>query len=1155
MVTNRDRKIVYEGMGMKRDIMQNFLRIVLMTGLLFLLGTQSSVSAEEKSGQALVTVSPEVLKSQIQKLETRELKEEEKNKLTELYTLSLANIEKAQSYLTDAESFRQARKTAAEVIETLYNTLKEREEISAEESLRSLETTTLLELVQQQEKEKADLSAVEAKLSDINNRIESQNTRPAIAKERLIELKRRVDATITMAQPSSSEGDVALMTQAEKWVRETQTFALSSEIKMLDQELLSHQERMQVLNLKRDLAESKVKNVTTRVRLMDDLLNKRRLAEAKLVQQQVETTKEESKDKHPLVRKLAEQNVALGKKLKLTTIDLESFSNQEDHNRESAKRIGDHLSSINQKLQIAGMNQDLGEILIKEQNTLPKVSVLQSEISRLKKRISTSGLNQIQYAEEYKHLRDIDTYLTDFMKGVSQNEADMIRSELNDLALSRKALLNQVIELETSYSSVLAELDISLRKLIDVVKAYNTFLAENLLWMRSTKPVNIAMFKSLPSELERLLSTTNWVHTGNMLIEQFKSKFSLSFLFLLLFILIFMRGNFLRAAVATNEKIRSIRTDHFAYTIQAIVLTVLASLPLPLLLMTIGWQLSLAPEPTEFSNAVSAALLRVSPDFFYLLFFTDLAIPDGVVVKHFRWPAKVTDKLHHELKLFMVLILPAIFITVYSVTLESVGISGVLTLLGILCIVGSIGLFLFRTFTPGGGILSKYFDENADHLIVRLRFFWEKSFYALMILIVMQVLLGYIHTASMLTHNLFFTIWVIYSLVLIRGLLARWLLLVNRRLEVQAILARREEAKIAKEAIEKNGENNLGHDESVSEYDEPEVDLVDLSIKSRKLLHSLLFSAGAVGLWFIWSPLLPAFSFLNTISLWSSTVIVDGVKTIMPVTLGDLILSIIVIIITTIASRGLPALLEFILLQSKDTTLGGRYTATTLFRYVIVAVGTLFFFSIIGASWSQIQWLAAALSVGIGFGLQEIVANFISGLIILFERPIRVGDTVTVGTTTGIVTRIQIRATTITTWDRQELLVPNKEFITTQLLNWTLTDQIVRVVIPVGIAYGSDVPKAMKLMKEVADEHKDVLKSPESFVAFESFGDNALQLSLRAYLPSMENRVHSVTELNEMINNKFNEAGISIAFPQRDIHFDTSKPIDIRVHQKDDKEV
>ena len=149
-----------------------------------------------------------------------------------------------------------------------------------------------------------------------------------------------------------------------------------------------------------------------------------------------------------------------------------------------------------------------------------------------------------------------------------------------------------------------------------------------------------------------------------------------------------------------------------------------------------------------------------------------------------------------------------------------------------------------------------------------------------------------------------------------------------------------------------------------------------------------------------------------------------------PVTLADAGLAVIIAVITVISTKRFPALLEIGVLQHLKMDPGGRYAATTLSRYVIAAVGTILFFGTIGASWSQIQWLVAALGVGIGFGLQEIVANFISGMIILFERPIRVGDTVTVGDTDGVVTRIQIRATTIRNWDGKELLVPNKEFIT-----------------------------------------------------------------------------------------------------------------------------
>ena len=1144
----RDIRIVYEGISMNRSIMQNFFRIILMIGVLFSFSAQWSIAAEE-----IHSVNPEVIKSKLSEVETRNLDEASKKKLTELYNLALANIEKTRSYTLDTESFVQIRKTAPEEIEKLNNILKQKEEVSPEKILEDLEMKTQQELVDEIEKEKADLSAVEARLSDFNNRLVTQSTRPNSAKERLIELKSSLDA-ITIPQ-KSSEDAVSVMIQAENWVQETKSIALSSEIKMLDQELLSYQIRINILKAKRDVEESKVKYITTRIDIMDELLNKRRLEEVNLVQQQVETTQKESKNKHPLIRKLADQNVVLGKKLKASTLNLDDISNKDEHNRESVKRIKEYLNNIKQKLNIAGMNQEYGEILMKQHSTIPKISVIQSEMSRLKKSISNSRLDQIQYAEEYKQLRDIDTYLKNFMKDIPQIEADAIRTELKELALSRQTLLNQLIELESSYSRGLEEHEISLQKLIDGVKEYNQFLSENLVWIRSTKPVSLSLFKSLPEELERLLSPSNWIHVGDILIAQITSKFSISILIFALIFLIFMRGRFLKAAVGTNKKIKSIRTDHFGYTLEALFWMALASLPLSLLLMITGWQLSLAAEPTEFSNAVSGAIVRTSIDFFYLLFFADLAMPNGLLVKHFRWSDKIASRLHNEIRLLLFLILPALFVTIYSVNLESVGISGVLTRLGLLSIIGAIGLFIFRTFTPMGGVLAEYFKTNTDHYIVRYRFIWEKFFVALIVAIVILLLLGYLHTASILTLNLFITIWMIYTFVLIRGLIARWLLLVNRRLEVQAILARREEARIAKEAIEKTGANNLAHNEPIPEYDEPEVDLVDLGIKSRKLLQTILFSGAIVGLWFIWSPLLPAFNFLNDISLWSSKVMVNGVDIVVPITLGNLIFAIVVIFITIIASRGLPALLEFILLQNENTTLGGRYTATTLFRYVIVAIGTLSFFNIIGASWSQIQWLAAALSVGIGFGLQEIVANFISGLIILFERPIRVGDTVTVGTTTGTVTRIQIRATTITTWDRQELLVPNKEFITTQLLNWTLSDQTVRVVIPVGIAYGSDVAKAMKLLKESATEHEGVLRSPESFVAFESFGDNALQLTLRVYLPSLERRIETTTEINESINRKLNEAGISIAFPQRDIHFDTSKPIDIRLqHEKDNVE-
>jgi potassium efflux system protein len=183
--------------------------------------------------------------------------------------------------------------------------------------------------------------------------------------------------------------------------------------------------------------------------------------------------------------------------------------------------------------------------------------------------------------------------------------------------------------------------------------------------------------------------------------------------------------------------------------------------------------------------------------------------------------------------------------------------------------------------------------------------------------------------------------------------------------------------------------------------------------------------------------------------------------------------------------------------------------------------------------------------VGIGFGLQEIVANFISGIIILFEQPIRVGDIISAGGAEGTVKKISARATVIETFEGKEHLIPNKELITGQVINWSLTESAVRVVIPVGVAYGTDVRKAMELLLEAAREVELVLADPEPSATFEDFGDNALMLWLRCYVA--EQRPRAWTELRTCINDKFNAAGIVIAFPQRDVHMDFADSLKVEV--------
>jgi len=293
--------------------------------------------------------------------------------------------------------------------------------------------------------------------------------------------------------------------------------------------------------------------------------------------------------------------------------------------------------------------------------------------------------------------------------------------------------------------------------------------------------------------------------------------------------------------------------------------------------------------------------------------------------------------------------------------------------------------------------------------------------------------------------------------------------------------------------------------------------------------------------------ILPALNFLENVELWSYSSEVDGVSKMIPITLANLMVAVIVAIVTVVAAKNLPALLEIILLNWFPMDAGSRNAVSTIFNYAITALGIVIVFTTIGLKWSNIQWLIAALGVGVGFGLQEIVANFICGIIVLFERPFRIGDTVTIGDVSGTVTRIRIRATTVMDWDRKELIVPNKEFITGRLVNWSLSDNVIRIRIPIGIAYGSDTTLAEKLMLKAAKANQLVLDSPEPQAVFLGFGDNSLNFELRVFINGINDWIPMLHKLNQTVDSEFRQANVSISFPQRDVHLDQIGPLEVRV--------
>lgn len=261
-----------------------------------------------------------------------------------------------------------------------------------------------------------------------------------------------------------------------------------------------------------------------------------------------------------------------------------------------------------------------------------------------------------------------------------------------------------------------------------------------------------------------------------------------------------------------------------------------------------------------------------------------------------------------------------------------------------------------------------------------------------------------------------------------------------------------------------------------------------------------------------------------------------------PFTLGDLLAALVLALVTLVAARNIPGVAEIVVLQRLPLDKGSRYALATVIRYAILIVGVSATLTAVGLSWDKVQWLAAALTFGLAFGLQEIFANFVSGLIILGERPIRIGDLVTVNNVSGTVTRIKMRATTIMDFDGKEMVVPNRSFITGAVINWTLSDPTLRIVIPVGVAYGSDVALVKETLLRVGRACPYALPGKEPAAWFLKFGESCLDFELRVWARTVDEAMLTRDELHRSIDKAFREAGIEISFPQRDLHLRTVAP-------------
>ena len=1132
-----------------RRINQGFLKTALLIILvIFSYMAYPAVGAYTKHtapAEGISQLNKAALERKIKAVETdTALSKEDVSKLVSLYRKVISNLETASENDQAADAFIQMNQGAPAKAAALRKKTIAKKKLLPEDSLEISSTTPIEVLEQHLLKEKADLAAVEANLQKTHESIKYQTARPKTIRLQLIDTKKQVSGISDVLILPASEGKNQLLEEAQHLLRESNARMLAAQIRVLDQELLSHPALLDLLSAEEEKAVHSVQFVKARVEILKQLADDSRQFQARLTKSKAESAKALAEGTHPLVEQLANSNADLSAQISELTRQMKDLEQEEDRISADEKRISDDLKSAKQKLEIAGLSQILGQVLQEQRRALPDRDTYRRQSSEIETQIAEISLRQIQHKEELKALHHIDQFIADYTADITAPEKQQVENELRYLANDRQQFLDQAYKTEDAYLHTLIELDFAQRSLREVTERYDTFLAERLLWISSTRVISLSSIYRVPGQLQELLAPKHWRNIVTTLYKQATSKPWMAFTLLIVGLLLWRNRDIRKKLIATGDNVGNVMRDKISFTAWGLLLTLLLAVSWPLLMASIGWQLLSALESSPFTKNVGHGLILTSQALFFLRAYRILCMKKGIAERHFKWPEKSIRLLRRDIDIFIYTFLPPGFIALIAINSDIPGHNEGLGRFAFIIASLALALFFYRVLNPAAGALCEFFLRQKKPAMTGIRYLWLLIAIVIPIGSAILALLGYLYSASTLLENLIQSLWLILELVILHQFVVRWLLIARRRLALQAACEKQDAMRAMHE------KSKVTAREDTLDLEKPTIDINALSDDIHKLLNASLVILAAFMLWASWSDILPAFHIFDRITLWQNTVDVAGEVRYIPITLIDAALAVVTIIILLIFVKRLPAFIEILLRQRSTITPGSLYATKLLISYSIVAVGVVMIFSTLGGTWSEIQWVFAALGIGIGFGLQEIVANFISGLVILFERPIRVGDVVTVGDINGVVTRIRIRATTIRDFDHKELLVPNKEFINGQLLNWSLSDDLIRLMVTVSIDYGNDVKLATRMMEEAALESKYTIHDPAPFVTLESFDEQALTLVLRYLIDNIDFRLLSTNDLHETIYEKFREADISVSFPKRDVHINMTQPLDLRAQRE-----
>lgn len=1061
----------------------------------------------------------------------RDLPESERTQAKDLYQQAISQLQAAKNFADRAADYQQLLQSAPAEVARLQQALNDKPPPAPSPTLPPDELAKQLAQLQ------FNLGDAQKRLNDLDQQLTVQQARPKNIPTELSGLKQHVIELEAKLQADSLTTASPLLADARQMALTTQRQALTQQIAMLEQEQLSYDARLALLNAQRAAAVQEVAHIQTQIQQRQALLNAHRRDEAAAVAQQTAQATEEAAAKPVVVQTVAAENAAISRRLKEIVQQGDEIGVRQARFNQSLAELTERMRGIKQQLGIAGLSDAIGPILLEERRKLPDVRQYQRNASERQQQIIEARLEQYRTEEQLRRARAVEEQIRELAGAFDPQwlgaQRQAVGAELRTLLNDRQELLEKLSGGYANRITQLVAADDSQRKLSEQAEQYGVLLDRYLLWIRSSPRLDTEWLQALDRALNWLTAPAHWRAVGQNLWRGAQSQPLLALLGVLAPLgLLYYRRRLIRRLGAEADAIGDVRRDHFWLTVRALGITALLALPWPWLLGWLAWFLRNASDEAEFARGLSQGLVVGAFVTITCTFLRQLCRPQGVAITHFNWHEPGCQWLRRHLNWFLWIGPLSVIISRLCDVQPEAWYGDTLGRLSFCVGTLALTVLLWRVLNPGQPLLAELAVRRAG-ATWRLRYFWYPLIVGGYLLMVLLALSGYYYTALQLRGRLAFTGWLLLGAVLLVNLFLRWLNISQRRLALQRALAKRE-AQLAARASKDVG---AASGEGLPELQVlPDLDLTTINEQTRGLMNLLVLLGLGFGLWQIWGGLIPAFTILNDITLWHQTVQTASGAQVADITLGNIVGAAVLLLLVGFLAHNLPGVLELVVLQRLEMEPGNRNAIITISRYLITAGGLVAALDIIGIGWNQVQWLVAALGVGLGFGLKEIFSNFFSGLILLLERPIRVGDTVTLDSLSGTVSNINIRATTITDWDRKEIIVPNNTFITSSLINWARSDPITRVVIPVGVAYDSDPARVHEVLLAVAAAHPLVVKEPSPAVLFLKFGENALEFEIRVFVRELANRLPLTHELHNLIWQALRANQIEIPFPQREVH-------------------